>query len=118
MAIEAGQFIFFFFLPLGKIADEVYSGRIGRPLTEGPSLLGLMHTIIFVSFGNVFQFLRAIVGKFVLTTHIVVVAALDRSFVRFKPRVVLDEFKHDISLIVNYEFRITTGWESSDRTLG
>ena len=96
MAIEAGQFIFFFFLPLGKITDEVHSRCIGCPLTEGPSLLGLVQTIIFVSFGNVFQFLRTIVSKFVLTTHIVVVAALDRSFVRFKPRVILDEFKHDI----------------------
>ena len=97
MAIESSELVLLLLLPLGKVTDEVDLGSIGGPLAEGPSLLGLVQTIVFISLGNVFQFLRAIVGKFVLATYIVVVTALDRSFVRFKPRIVLDKFKHDIS---------------------
>ena len=92
MAVKACELIFFLLLPLGEITNEVNLRCIGCPLTEGPSLLGLVQAIVFITFGNVFEFLCTIVSEFILTTYIVVVAALNRSLVRFQLRVVLDEF--------------------------
>ena len=92
MAIEAGELVFGLLLPFGEVTDEVDGRSVGCPLTEGPSLLGLMKTIVFVTFGNIFQLLGSVVSEFILATYLVVIAALIRSFVRFQPRVVLDEF--------------------------
>ena len=92
MSIQPGELILGLLLPSVEITYKIYLRSIGCPLAEGPTLLGLVQAIIFISFGNIFELLSSVVSEFILATYVVVVAALNRSFVRFQPRVVLDEF--------------------------
>ena len=94
MTIETSELVLLLLLPPGKVTYEIYLCSVGGPLTEGPTLLCPVQAIVFVAFGHILQLLRAIGSQFILTTYIVVIAALNRRFIRFQPRVVFNKFKH------------------------
>ena len=72
-------------LPSVEVAYEVYLRGVRRPLSEHPSLIGLVQSVVQVTCGKVSEFLLAAVCQVVSHPHSVVVSATNSVLVWLQP---------------------------------